>query len=528
MTRNSSHYIWGAGVTEDPPEELSRLAEDVLKQIGKNRRHTRGVTQEVSNSDKRACRWLIASLHQGERCIPPAPVVLPRGKGFFSGGTEAGAHLPPFPSVMRAIDAAEQLGFIDVDKNKFQLGRRQFASRMYAAGVAKDTIHSDGPTWWKVQPLKRTEQILIGSRRGGKRRGLNPIELQTPRVVRWLDDLSLVNQLLAETLCFLDVPDDLLQNIGMGITSKSQQANNAAGGINYAGRQLVRIFIDDSMSTGGRFYGGWWQAVPSRYRRNIVIDDCQTVEVDFSGIALRCLYARMGAKLPNDPYDIGLCFTGSSDPRRKLVKTYVNACLNDEKGRFRLSKEQLTTVGLSHAELDRRIRSRLKPVAQFFGTGIGIELQFLDSEIAIGILVGLAKQGIPCLPIHDSFIVQAHHELRLVQLMQQEFNRNVGTTCPVSVDLDPNVQRRWDFPLFPPPGQSPEFHLSNICSWLGRYEIAQAMAASWYDWKRKNGFQDRLVDFGTEDVLLAARFLIEKVREPSEIYQRELWKATRA
>jgi hypothetical protein len=307
------------------------------------------------------------------------------------------SSLPPYASAMRAIEAAEQLNYIAVTKNKFIPGMQQPASRMYPLASAKRMIDGTGPTWREIKPIKWSKQIMVGSRKAGNRRELSEAELKLPNVKRWLAELSVVNQLLAETCCFLDVPDNLLLQIGEEIRSRPKDKSHAAG-INYSDRQLVRIFVDDSFSTGGRLYAGWWQAVPDQYRRNIVINDVSTVEVDFSGIALRCLYARIGLYLPDDPYDIGLNFTGSGDPRRKWVKRYVNASLNDKKGTFRLEKWQLAEVGLTHSELDQRVRTKLQPIAHYFGSGVGVTLQFLDSEIAMGVLLNLAKDGIPCLP----------------------------------------------------------------------------------------------------------------------------------
>ncbi len=46
---------------------------------------------------------------------------------------------------------------------------------------------------------------------------------------------------------------------------------------------LYRVFNDGRWDRGGRFFGGWWQRVPSRWRSNIKIDGHPTCELDFSG-----------------------------------------------------------------------------------------------------------------------------------------------------------------------------------------------------------------------------------------------------
>ena len=37
-------------------------------------------------------------------------------------------------------------------------------------------------------------------------------------------------------------------------------------------RMLVRIFSNGRFDQGGRFYRGWWENVPSEYRRYITTD----------------------------------------------------------------------------------------------------------------------------------------------------------------------------------------------------------------------------------------------------------------
>ena len=45
----------------------------------------------------------------------------------------------------------------------------------------------------------------------------------------------------------------------------------------YQERTVRRIFNNGSFEEGGRFYGGWWERVPSRYRPQITIDGMPTV-----------------------------------------------------------------------------------------------------------------------------------------------------------------------------------------------------------------------------------------------------------
>jgi hypothetical protein len=70
-------------------------------------------------------------------------------------------------------------------------------------------------------------------------------------------------------------------------------------------------------------------------------------------------------------------------------------------------------------------------VAHWFVTGVGDTLQREDSDLALDVLATLLNEGILALPIHDSFIVQRHHEARLVTVMQERFERRYKV--PISV-----------------------------------------------------------------------------------------------
>lgn len=69
-------------------------------------------------------------------------------------------------------------------------------------------------------------------------------------------------------------------------------------------RDLYRVFNDGTFDHGGRFYGGWWQNIPSEYRRFLTLDSIPTVELDFANMQLAMLYAKIGLNLEGDAYAI--------------------------------------------------------------------------------------------------------------------------------------------------------------------------------------------------------------------------------
>ena len=69
------------------------------------------------------------------------------------------------------------------------------------------------------------------------------------------------------------------------------------------------------------------------------------------------------------------------------------------------------------AALTRDLKSRHAAVARSFHTGIGLELQRVDGDMAESVQISLLGKGIECLPIHDSFIVAAKHVDHLREAM---------------------------------------------------------------------------------------------------------------
>jgi hypothetical protein len=188
------------------------------------------------------------------------------------------------------------------------------------------------------------------------------------------------------------------------------------------------------MLLGGRFYGGWWQSLPSKFRPHITIDGQKTSEVDFSTMSLRILYAKENIRIPDnrDLYDIGLRGSKSYlSESRELIKIYINAILNDDKGNFRLDNKQLNTLKLTNNQLKKRVYNTHKDISKYFSTGIGLKTMFIDSQIAEKILLHFLGKEIVVLPVHDSFIINSEYVNDLKETMISLFKSVVGSSTKV-------------------------------------------------------------------------------------------------
>lgn len=207
---------------------------------------------------------------------------------------------------------------------------------------------------------------------------------------------------------------------------------------------LVRIFCNGKFDQGGRFYGGWWQAVPGRYRPYIAIDDKPTIEIDFSGIHINMLYLREGLPIPTDDvYTIDSFPDEIKKVVRNVMKIALQIILNSKSENkalwtMRTHKKINSYVNLfkviTHKEILKAFKEKHKAIEKYFFSGTGVYLQYEDSQIAEDILLNLASKGIVALPIHDSFVVQEEHEGALRDAMNEACQGMYGQVIKLKAD----------------------------------------------------------------------------------------------
>ena len=235
------------------------------------------------------------------------------------------------------------------------------------------------------------------------------------------DNLQTINTLLDSRWIDLEVSDKVYKKIA----EKTEKKKNRSD-IDFNRKLLKRIFNNNSFEDGGRFYHGWWQEISKEYRKNITIDGKRTVEVDYSSIHFRILYAEQGIDIgDDDPYII----EGYEDSRDE-IKIALNIILNAE------TKNKAIYAIFNHDDIDidkktakdiyRKLEEEHPKIKQYFGSGRGIKLQYKDSQIAEQVMLNLARDNIVCLPVHDSFIVRLSHQIDLLEEMDKAFKDIVG------------------------------------------------------------------------------------------------------
>lgn len=197
--------------------------------------------------------------------------------------------------------------------------------------------------------------------------------------------------------------------------------------IDFTHSTMRRVFNNNIFDQGGRFYGGWWQVISKRYRKNIIIDGEETVELDYRALHPRMLYHLADIELPKD--DDAYRIQGFDGRHRDIIKRTFQRLLNAKQSQgMELEPEDLARLpeGKTLADIIHWLIHKHHPIKDRFFSGYGLQLQRMDSDIAEAVMLRLIDQGIPVLPVHDSFIVPSSSEEALRKTMVDCYHDKLG------------------------------------------------------------------------------------------------------
>jgi len=195
-----------------------------------------------------------------------------------------------------------------------------------------------------------------------------------------------------------------------------------------------------SFEKGGRAYGAFHQVWLRDYmRKYIFIDDQPTVELDYSGFHIRMLYNAIGTDYRDECYVYAKA-DKAHEIERERIKTASLIVINaeDRKEAIHAVKKECRDNKIAYkVNEDEDDISRYEalvdlfhdfhePIKDYFFSGEGLKLQYLDSKIMANILDRMMKQGIPALPVHDSVICPVRHKDFLRQVMIEEYVNVMG------------------------------------------------------------------------------------------------------
>jgi hypothetical protein len=200
--------------------------------------------------------------------------------------------------------------------------------------------------------------------------------------------------------------------------------------------ELYRSFSRKSWTKGGRVYS-WIACLPKLLREGMLIDGEEVIEIDFAAHHASLLFAQVGiditdgVRVRRDAYKVP---GWDAEHERPYVKAAFNTLVNArdrEQARWSLMSSETRTGekwpydGFETNRLIDMTMEHNPEIAGFFHSDRGIDLQNDDAEMALRIVEACAERGIVCLPVHDSFIVQARHKAMLEAIMTSERDRYV-------------------------------------------------------------------------------------------------------
>ncbi len=197
--------------------------------------------------------------------------------------------------------------------------------------------------------------------------------------------------------------------------------------VNLFSRQLHASYVAlrrDRWKYGGRLYGGWWQTIPKQARKHITIAGEWTTEPDFGCLHPGLMYAAVGAELEGDAYEV-------AGFGRTTCKVALNTLINStsESQAIRSLTDQRPSSSssrLSRHEAERLVNAlhkRHRQIRGLLGRDAGIVLQNVAGRMCLVICRRLFGEGIPVLPVHDSFVCRERDAARVEEVMREELDK---------------------------------------------------------------------------------------------------------
>ena len=387
--------------------------------------------------------------------------------------------------VSKSVDRLKMLGYVDDTPGEWtpdEKNRRQSRMRATATLIERIKEFQVSPLMVSLHP--EAETIIL------KDENKKRITYQeTDETRRMKAEMQIINDLLSKTLISLYLSDDDLQRLQERMrdgkepspddhryegTDEDENVMDEAprSAIDFTKKSLKRVFNNGDFCQGGRLYGGFWQAIPKEHRKYIRINHMNTKEVDFSAMHINLIYWLKGLPVPEgDPYTLEGFPKETRDVVKACLLTIINAenwkkAMGSIKERIRGYKLRTVTVNGEKEKVKKPFHKKdliiLPPgvkkieeiiaafekkheaIRDWFFTGRGVKLQYRDSQIAVEILIMLAKQGVPCLPLHDSFIVSEPQAQGLQGIMMEAFNKVTGRFPKVDTKYsltDENIKR---------------------------------------------------------------------------------------
>ena len=197
--------------------------------------------------------------------------------------------------VVETVSALEQLGWVEV-----VVGRRVTTTdtlpTQLKAIASLEKIFAEYSLRWSPLQIPKDGIVLRDYDRASKEKFKLRVA-QTSAVRKMNVNVRRINEHLNKQAMCLHVSNQNLKKLIRRMSTPKYRSHwhqtvpeKQGRVLNFNHVCLRRVFSRGSMERGGRFYGGWWQFIPSEFREFITINGLATVEIDFSELHPRLLY----------------------------------------------------------------------------------------------------------------------------------------------------------------------------------------------------------------------------------------------
>lgn len=339
-----------------------------------------------------------------------------------------------YDNLIKTVDGLLKLEYIE-NKNGFndrRKGGKAYGPKMKATRKLIDVIEGEYCVTFRMIGKCASDELIVLRNAEGLDIGYRD---DNPSVKKMLPVLEAYNKLLSNT--YIDIHFEA-SDIQARIDARRSKLDRGTGRpkdyrlvINLANKFVRRIFNNSTFNQGGRFYGGWWQNIPSELRRKIILNRDYTVEIDYSGQHIYLLYALKGinfADLEKEPY----MRPKDDDPDniRPILKVMLLAAINSKSEETCIKAVQYEINMNRNAfpdelpnlkDLYQTFKEYHADIADMFCSRLGLRLQRLDSNIAEHVVDRMTSVGVPVLVVHDSFICSKKEEALLHDVMMEAY-----------------------------------------------------------------------------------------------------------
>ena len=375
-----------------------------------------------------AVSFLLGELWRNSLSYPLRESSIHLRRGYYSELPRYRDENLTYRQVKAAFDGMIDCRMIEVTTAGFY--RREIGSGELTRFIPTDRLLErfetlEGHPAFQLKSDTSGDIIILRNKIDGRKQDIDYDD--TPKTEGFRSNLTKINDCFVKHWADLRIEDTEAAKLSERITQDPDKQP-----IDLSKRTLTRIFTNGSFEEGGRFYRGWWQNVPSEYRKFITIDESVTTEYDFSQLSPHMLYLAYNHELGEvDAYDRVL-----DGEHRDVVKQAFNAMVQSSSPlNQKPDKINMDGLEMDWQELRQRILDAHKPIQDLFFTDIGNKLQFKDSCVAESIMLQFAEQSQVALPIHDSFIMREGFAGDLEEAMRRAFYDEFQADIPIKREV---------------------------------------------------------------------------------------------